>query len=80
MALGPLTSIGAAPSAPSGARDVTSAQRAFFQAALTQVAPVAPRAPMAAVPAPPPEPAKPAAAAEAPKSGYRPGSLLDLKI
>jgi len=84
MALSPLPLIPAAPSAPSTARGVTDAQRAFFQAALGQAAP------MAAIDAPEtrptpalaqtPEPAKAAAPADAPKTGYRPGSLLDVRI
>ena len=82
MALGPLSSIPSTLPAPSQARDVTNAQRAFFQAALSQAAPIAaietatpqPTAPRA------PEPAKTAQPADAPKTGYRPGSLLDIRI
>ena len=84
MALGPISSIPAAPLAPSPARDVTSAQQAFFQAALGKAAPIAaidapePRP----APAPAPQAAKPATAAavDAPKAAYRPGSLLDVTI
>ena len=84
MALGPISSIGAAPAPPvSPSRDVTNAQRAFFQAALDQAAPVA-AAPVVAAPtaraAPEPELPKVEATAEAPKAAYRPGSLLDIKI
>ena len=84
MALGPISSIGAAPAPQiSPSRTVTDAQRAFFQAALGQAAPVV--APVAAVEAPAPlraqapEPPKPQAT-EAPKPAYRPGSLLDIRI
>jgi len=82
MALSPLPLIPAAPSAPSAARGVTDAQRAFFQAALGQAAPmVAIDAPETRpAPAPTPEPAMAAAPADAPKTGYRPGSLLDVRI
>ena len=82
MALGPISSHGATPpSAP--ARDTSGAQRAFFQAALAKAEPMA--AIEAATPRPaatPPaaEPAKAAAPADAPKTGYRPGSLLDVRI
>jgi len=82
MALGPISSIPAAPLAPSSARDVTSAQQAFFQAALGKAAPIAAIDAPEPRPAPAPQPAKPAtaAAAEAPKAAYRPGSLLDVTI
>ena len=86
MALGPISSLGAVPAPPvSSPRDVTNAQRAFFQAALGQATPMA-AAPAVAEPtaraAPAPEPPKveATAKAEAPKAAYRPGSLLDIKI
>jgi hypothetical protein len=82
MALGPISGIGAPAPQPSPARDVTPAQRAFFQAALSQAAPVAaveaPTVRHAAAYAA--EPVTPAAPAETPKAAYRPGSLLDIKI
>ncbi len=78
MALGPISNLGAPAPQPSPARDVSSAQRAFFQAALGQAAPVAAVAAPIAQPAP--EPPKPAAPTEAPKRAYRPGSLLDVRI
>jgi hypothetical protein len=81
MALGPISSLGA-PVQPAPARDVTNAQRAFFQAALGKAEPMAAietATPQLAV-APEPEPAKAAAQADAPKTGYRPGSLLDLRV
>ena len=80
MALGPVSNLPVAPQAPSSARDVTPAQRAFFQAALTEVAPMAAIETAAPRPAPPPEPARPAPATDAPKTGYKPGSLLDIRI
>ena len=86
MALGPISSLGAAPAPPiSPSRDVTNAQRAFFQAALGQAAPVAavaaPVAPRAQAPEPPKaEATRAEATAEAPKTAYRPGSLLDVRI
>ncbi len=82
MALGPISSIPAAPPGPSPARGVTDAQRAFFQAALGKAAPIAAIAAPKPRPAPAPEAAKPAAAAPAdtPKAAYRPGSLLDVTI
>ena len=85
MALGPISNLGAPPPQPSPARDVTNAQRAFFQAALgqsasvTQAAAVEPPRTQAA-PVVAPEPAKPAAQVEAPRATYRPGSLLDVRI
>lgn len=83
MALGPLSSIPAAPPQAAPARDVTRAQRAFFQAALGQAAGVSAAAPAAAAAPEPvraPAPAQPTPAETAPKSAYRPGSLLDIKI
>ena len=82
MALGPLSSISAAPPAPSPARTVTSAQQAFFQAALGKAAPIAAMEAPEPRQTPAPEPAKAAAAApaDAAKTGYRPGSLLDVRI
>ena len=82
MALGPVSNLPAAPPAPSPARGVTDAQRAFFQAALSQPAA------MAAIDSPEPgrpsapEPPKATAAtpADAPRTDYRPGSLLDIRI
>jgi len=82
MALGPISSVGA-PVQPTPARDVTSAQRAFFQAALAKAEPIAAIEPPAPQPAPAQvaaEPAKPPAPADAPMTGYRPGSLLDVRI
>ena len=79
MALGPISHPGA-PSQPAPARDVTRAQRAFFQAALTAAEPAAAVEAPAAEPSPAPEPPKAAAPAEAPKAAYRPGSLLDIRI
>jgi len=79
MALGPVSNLGAG-APPSPARDVTNAQRAFFQAALSKVeaAPAIepPRPQLAAAPQPPAA----AAPTEAPKPQYRPGSLLDITI
>ena len=82
MALGPISAPGVAPQ-PAPARDVSNAQRAFFQAALAKAEPMA--AIEAATPQPaqvqtPPAPAKPAPSTESPKTGYRPGSLLDVRI
>ena len=86
MALGPISSIAAAPAPPlSPSRDVTNVQRAFFEAALGQ-APLVAAAPVAAVERPTAqrslaaEPPKAESAAEAPKAAYRPGSLLDVRI
>ncbi|HEY5411839.1 MAG TPA: hypothetical protein VIJ94_14040 [Caulobacteraceae bacterium] len=82
MALGPLSNIPAAPPAPSPTRNVTGAQRAFFEAALGKLEaaaayppPVAPTAPVAEAPQP-----EAAALADAPKAAYRPGSLLDVRV
>jgi hypothetical protein len=79
MALGPIVRPPIQPQAPAPARDLDAVRRAFFQAALGQVA-----APAAA------EPARPAAAAvqaaaqppaePEPRRNYRPGSLLDMKV
>jgi hypothetical protein len=81
MALGPISGIGAQPPQPSPTRDVSGAQRAFFQAALAQATPVGGVTPGAAGPAEAAKLQKPAAAPEeAPKAAYRPGSLLDVKI
>ena len=82
MALGPISSPGAPTPPPAPSRDVTVAQRAFFQAALGQPAPVAAPAPAAPRPAPTPVPQSqpPAAPAAAPKAAYRPGSRLDIRI
>ncbi len=79
MALGPISSVGAPPQ-PAPARDVTTAQRAFFQAALTGATPVAAVEAPASLAVSTPEPPKTAAPAEAPKAVYRPGSLLDIRI
>lgn len=73
MALGPVNTPAIQPAQPAPARDIRALQKAFFQAALGQV-----EAP-AAAPTPPPQPAQPAAEPE-PKRGYRPGSLLDIKV
>ncbi len=73
------------PAAPSRAPDATrEAQRAFFQAALTGVAAPAPAEP-AATPAPSAAPAPVSKTADRPAQaepgkGYRPGSLLDIRI
>ncbi len=80
MALGPISNLGAPPQ-PAPSRDVSNAQRAFFQAALAQASPLA----VIEAPTPQPPPAAPAsqkaaAPAEAPKAAYRPGSLLDIRI
>ncbi len=80
MALGPISGIGAPAPQASPARDVTPAQRAFFQAALSPAAPAAAVEPRAAQAAAAPEPSRPAPSTEAPKPAYRPGSLLDIKI
>ena len=82
MALGPLSSLPAVTPAPSQSRDVTGAQRAFFQAALSQAAPMSAIETATPQPAAPrtPEPAKAAQPSDAPKTGYRPGSLLDIRI
>ena len=80
MALGPISNLGAPPP-PAPSRDVTNAQRAFFQAALAQSSPVAAVAPPTPQPlAAAPLPQKAAAPAEPPKDAYRPGSLLDIRI
>jgi hypothetical protein len=85
MALGPISNLGVPAPQPAQGRDVTNAQRAFFQTALGQATPVAQVAP-----AEPPkaqatatqsaEPARPAAQTETPRTTYRPGSLLDIRI
>jgi hypothetical protein len=84
MALGPLSNIPAAPPQAAPARDVSRAQRAFFQAALGQTAGVAapaPAAPSAAAPREPVRaPVQSASTEPAPRSSYRPGTLLDIKI
>ena len=82
MALGPVSNLPAAPPAPSPGRGVTDAQRAFFQAALGQPMPVTAVEAIAPQPLSVPEPPKAAAAtpADAPRTGYRPGSLLDIRI
>jgi hypothetical protein len=80
MALGPISNVPAALPAPSSARDVTNAQRAFFQAALAEAAPMAAMEAPASQPSPAPEPARTAPATDAPKTGYKPGSLLDIRI
>jgi hypothetical protein len=76
MALGPISSapVPSPQSAPT--RDVSAAQRAFFQAALAQVQGVEQPAPAAA--AVQPEPKSEPAAETA--RGYRPGRLLDIKV
>ena len=79
MALGPISSIGAPPQ-PAPARDIATAQRAFFQAALTGAAPVAAVEAPTPQPAPAPELPRTASPTEAPKVAYRPGSLLDIRI
>jgi len=63
---------------PSPARDVPNARQAFFQAALNKLETVA-AAPSPSLPAAE-SPAPVAAPAETPKSAYRPGSLLDIRI
>jgi hypothetical protein len=81
MALGPVSSLGA-PTQPAPARDAGAAQRAFFQAALAKAEPMAAieTATPQPAPAPAPEPVRPSAPTETPKAGYRPGSLLDVRI
>lgn len=83
MAVGRLPTV-LPPAQPTEVRqtpDVRQAQRAFFQAALGQAGVAAPAAPPAvarnAAPAPRQAPAE-----AAPESGrgYRPGSLLDVRI
>jgi hypothetical protein len=77
MALDPLPRIASLPS-PTPAREVSDAQRAFFQAALNKLETVA-AAPPPSLPAAE-SPASVAAPADTPKSAYRPGSLLDIRI
>ncbi len=77
MAIGPMPRIASAPP-PTPARDVPNAQRAFFQAALNKLEAVA-AAPPPSLPAAEP-PKSIAAPSDAPKSAYRPGSLLDVRI
>ena len=79
MAIERLPTVGAPPAQPQPARDTQALQRAFFQAALKQAS-----APEAAPSAAPTAAPKPAAAPEADASeqprGYRPGSLLDIRV
>jgi hypothetical protein len=80
MALGPISTNSIPTPQPAPARDVSAAQRAFFQAALNRVQ-AAPEAAPAAAPAAAPtvEPAK-ASEPSAPANAYRPGKLLDIKV
>ena len=82
MALGPISPAPVPPPQSAHARDMSSAQRAFFQAALERVQAAAQPAPAATSPAAP-SPAhsepKPERAAES-TGGYRPGKLLDIRV
>jgi hypothetical protein len=82
MALGPITRPPTLQIQPTPARDAGAAQRAaFFHAALTgakaieEPAPAAAPAARASAPAPVSDSAQPE-----PRRGYRPGSLIDLKV
>jgi hypothetical protein len=71
MALGPISP---SPIQPAPSRDVSAAQRAFFQAALGRVQAAAEPAPTQTAPA---------VQAETPGDtarSYRPGKLLDIKV
>ena len=77
MALGPINSPAIQPIQPAPPRDIEGLRRAFFQAALNTVeALAAPPAAAAAEPAP----AAQTAAEPEPRKGYRPGSLLDIRV
>ena len=80
MAIDPLTNAAAPTVQPIPRRDVTAAQRAFFQAALNQAGAVADPAPVTASAASEPQPAAKAPAAPNPLQGYRPGRLLDIRV
>jgi|WetSurMetagenome_2_1015567.scaffolds.fasta_scaffold276399_2 hypothetical protein len=81
MAVDRLPPIAPAPSQVQPNRNVRQAQAAFFQAALGQAQGVAAAAPAAAAaPRAVQAPAQPTSAEPAPRSSYRPGSLLDIKI
>jgi len=81
MAIDPLINGAAQPVQPIPRRDVTAAQRAFFQAALNQAGAVADPAPVtAAAAAEPSQPAARAPAEPVPLQGYRPGKLLDIRV
>jgi hypothetical protein len=77
MALGPISpgSIPTPQTAPT--RDVSAAQRAFFQAALDRVQ-AAPEP--VSMPTPAAEPPAKASEPSAPANAYRPGKLLDIKV
>lgn len=79
MAVDRLPQIAPSPTTP--ARDVRRAQQAFFQAALGKVqgAPAA-GSPSVSPATSPAQASAPAQAGSEPKAGYRPGSLLDIKI
>ena len=87
MAVDRLPQIAPGPTPVQPSRNVRQAQAAFFQAALGKAqgaaapevaAPVA--APVAATRAAPVRDTAPVASAAEPRSTYRPGSLLDIKI
>ena len=77
MAIERLPTVGAPPAPPQPARDTQALQRAFFQAALRQAS--APEAAPPVAPAAAPKPAPESDAGEQPR-GYRPGSLLDIRV
>ena len=77
MAIERLPAVGVQPSPPQ-ARNTQSLQRAFFQAALGAVQ--APAEPEPAAAPPPVQPSGKAEDADGLPRGYRPGSLLDIRI